>query len=129
MHLVVHGVVRRHPGVRFVLAHAGGFLPYQSGRFEALASITPGTEEEQVAADLRSFHVDTALSATPATLAALIGFGVADRVLFGTDWPAAPDMVAQRFARQLDEFTGGDEQLAAAIDHANAERLFGRRLG
>lgn len=128
VHLVVHGVVRRHPGVRFVLAHAGGFLPYQAGRFEALASITPGLDEQQVADDLRRFHVDTALSATPATLAALQAFGGVERVLFGTDWPAAPDVVAERFTRQLDEFTGADPLLAAAIDHGNAERLFARRL-
>jgi aminocarboxymuconate-semialdehyde decarboxylase len=31
--LVFGGVVERHPGIRFCLSHAGGFVPYQAGRF------------------------------------------------------------------------------------------------
>jgi predicted TIM-barrel fold metal-dependent hydrolase len=37
--LVLNGIVDRYPGVRIVLAHAGGFVPYASHRFAELAPV------------------------------------------------------------------------------------------
>jgi 6-methylsalicylate decarboxylase len=37
--LVLNGLVDRYPGVRIVLAHAGGFVPYASHRFAELAPV------------------------------------------------------------------------------------------
>jgi hypothetical protein len=37
--LVLNGVVDRYPGLRMILSHAGGFLPYGSLRFAELARV------------------------------------------------------------------------------------------
>jgi len=40
--LIVNGVTRRYPEVRFILAHAGGVTPYIAGRVDFLASLFQG---------------------------------------------------------------------------------------
>ena len=37
--LMVNGVTKRHPDVRFILAHAGGTVPYIAGRVNVLSSL------------------------------------------------------------------------------------------
>jgi 6-methylsalicylate decarboxylase len=37
--LVLNGILERYPGMRIILAHAGGFLPYASHRFAELARV------------------------------------------------------------------------------------------
>lgn len=124
--MVLRGLLREFPNVRIILSHAGGFLPFQTGRFEALATIMPGVDAEAIKADLSSFYFDTALSTAPATLNALLEHAPHDHVVFGTDYPAAPLPVAQRFAELLDTYTKGDADLARQINSANALQLFPR---
>jgi len=37
--LIINGVTRKYPDVRFILAHAGGTVPYIAGRLSVLASL------------------------------------------------------------------------------------------
>ncbi len=127
VHMVINGVLRDFPSVKVVLAHAGGFVPYQSGRFEALAAITPGQSAQNVHDDLRKFYFDTALSSSPATLAALIEFAGADHVMFGTDWPAAPlHPFVTDFTAGLDAYFDINPGVETQINHLTAKSVFGR---
>jgi 6-methylsalicylate decarboxylase len=62
--LVLNGVVDRHPGLRMILSHAGGFLPYASLRFAELARVfdPEAASTDAILASLRRFCFDTALS-------------------------------------------------------------------
>ncbi|MEV5051249.1 amidohydrolase family protein [Arthrobacter sp. LAR12-1-1.1] len=40
--LVVNGVTKKYPNIRFVLAHAGGAVPYLAGRVSVTASMLAG---------------------------------------------------------------------------------------
>ena len=40
--LLVNGVTRKYPEIRFILAHAGGTVPYIAGRVDMLASLFEG---------------------------------------------------------------------------------------
>jgi 6-methylsalicylate decarboxylase len=55
--LVLNGVLDRHPGVRIILSHAGGFLPYASLRFAELARVfQPGApSSDAILASFRRF--------------------------------------------------------------------------
>ena len=45
-HLVHGGVLERHPGLRVVLVHGGGFAPYQMGRWDrGYSAAADGAEE------------------------------------------------------------------------------------
>lgn len=127
LNLVRHGVCARMPGLRMILSHAGGFVPYAAHR---IASLTEGAgghvvTRESFLRDLRGFWYDTALSANPATLPALLAFADPERILFGSDWPYARGDNAQYFTAELDAFPL-DDATRAAIDHGNAAQLLPR---
>jgi predicted TIM-barrel fold metal-dependent hydrolase len=126
--LVLNGIVDRYPGVRIILANAGGFLPYASHRFAELARVfhpdrsSPG----RILAGFQRFYLDTALSSGPAALASLKAFAGSDHLLFGTDFPYAPAGVVASFTATLDTYARliADEHIA--ISHRNAWTLFPR---
>ena len=102
--LVLNGVVDRYPGVRIVLAHAGGFVPYASHRFAELARVfrPDAAKPAAILKSLKRFYFDTALSSSPAALPSLKAFADNSHILFGTDFPFAPAEVAAYFTTKLD---------------------------
>lgn len=127
--LVRNGYVRRYPRIRFVLSHAGGFVPYASHRLAISITSDARRSPHAVLEDFRGFYFDTALSASPAALPSLLAFAKPGHVLFGSDWPFAPDVAVGYFVAGLEEYAKKDPALAAAIDRGNAERLFPRFRG
>ena len=87
--LISSGTLDRFPGLRVALVHAGGFLPYQVGRFDHAFDVRP---EARVAIDrppstyLDRFWMDTITHSDEALefLARRIG---PDRLYIGTDQP------------------------------------------
>ncbi|MBW8483154.1 amidohydrolase family protein [Actinomadura parmotrematis] len=116
--LVRNDVPRRHPGIRFLLAHAGGFVPYASHRLAVAAFAETGRDPADVLDDLASFYFDTALSSSPAALPTLRAFAKPGRILYGSDWPFAPEPAVAYF----NDAIAGDE----AISAGNARPLFPR---
>jgi aminocarboxymuconate-semialdehyde decarboxylase len=117
-HLVMSGVLERHPDVRILLAHGGGALPWLRGRLrhahEHLAAAQTRLHEP-VEASLRRLHYDT-VTHDAGLLRALADFAGADRLVLGSDHPfdmGDPDPVATATAAGLDPDALG----------ANAERL------
>lgn len=127
LNLVRNGVVASRPGLRMILSHAGGFVPYAAHR---IASLTDGanghvSSRAEFIQDLRSFWYDTALSANSFTLPSLLEFADPSRILFGSDWPYARGDNAQYFTAQLDAYPLTDQQ-RQSIMHRNASRLIPR---
>ena len=123
--LVRHGIVRRYPRIKFLLSHAGGFLPYAAHRFAI--SITGDTSRSILDSldDFRTFYFDTALSSSPAALPSLLAFALPGHVTFGSDWPFAPSIASNYFASCLDDYPLTDEQ-REAINWGSAAALLGR---
>ncbi|MEU2093088.1 amidohydrolase family protein [Nocardia beijingensis] len=94
--MMVTGVTQRHPGIRFQLAHAGGTLPFLSHRV-GVASQTvigdlwpddlPKPSVLDIGNQISRFYYDTALSASPAAMAAVLAVTGRDHIVFGSDWP------------------------------------------
>ena len=124
--LVQGGAVRRHPQLRIILAHAGGFLPYASHRLMAALLAEGGRSPAEIQSDLRSFWFDTALSGSPAALPSLLAFAKPGHVLFGSDWPYAPAPAVAYFTGQLDAYAALDAAGRTAIDRENAAALFAK---
>ena len=131
--LVQSGIVRRHRGLKIILSHAGGFVPYASHRLTAAmmaetpaTSLVPARVPLDVLDDFASFYFDTALSGSPAALPSLLAFAKPGHVLFGSDWPYAPPIAVGWFTSQLDAYAPLDPAGRAAIDRGNAEALFPR---
>jgi aminocarboxymuconate-semialdehyde decarboxylase len=87
--LVFGGVLDRFPGLRFVLAHGGGYVPYQIGRLDRGWEVRPECRETKAGpprAYLRHFWFDTLLFDT-ARIEFLLDAVGPERVVFGTDCP------------------------------------------
>ena len=124
--LVRNGVIQRFPRIRFILSHAGGFVPYAAYRMALAIAGETGRGMNDLLEDFRSFYFDIALSGSPAALPSLLQFAKPDRVLFGTDWPFAPSTAVSYFTAQFDKWDGLGADERVAIDRTNAQRLFGR---
>lgn len=81
LRLVLAGVPWRYPGIRFIVPHLGGTLPF------LLARVGRKREGEvDVAAGLRTMFYDT-VSGSKAALACACSELGAHRLMFGTDYP------------------------------------------
>ncbi len=87
--LIFGGVADRHPALKVILAHGGGFFPYQVGRFQRVYQVSPEAREHASRPPLdyaRWFYYDTVLLYAPAVRYLVETVG-ADRVLLGSDYP------------------------------------------
>ncbi|MEI6623484.1 MAG: amidohydrolase family protein [Actinomycetes bacterium] len=76
--------------------------------------------------DLSSFYFDTALSSSPAGLPSLLAFAKPGHVMYGTDWPFAPEMATAAFTGMLDSYEPLDQEAQAALNSGTAKQLFPR---
>ncbi|MDI6413649.1 amidohydrolase family protein [Streptomyces albus] len=128
LNLALNGVMHRYPNVRVILSHGGGFLPYAAYRFTGLISTVVDRERtaEDILRDLKRFYFDTALSASPSALPALLAFAEPGHLLYGSDWPFAPREAGSYYNHYLETYPDYAPGQADAIDRKNAEVLFPR---
>jgi predicted TIM-barrel fold metal-dependent hydrolase len=124
--LVRNGVCRNYPNIKFILSHAGGFVPYASHRMAVAIMGETGRSLTDSLDDFAGFYFDTALSSSAAALPSLLAFAKPGHVTFGSDWPFAPVVAGKLFAAGLETYPGLDSDARAAIDRTNALALFPR---
>jgi 6-methylsalicylate decarboxylase len=145
LNLMFTGALDRFPNIKFILAHAGGTLPYTSWRLSDIicrqmmeppwdtqypspfmdhyaGKITP----ELVYAQLGKFWYETALSAGPSTLGSLKEVADSARIVFGSDWPYCPTEMCGDMIAALDGGGMLDAKERAAVNRTNALALFSR---
>lgn len=123
-HMVVAGVMERHPDLRVLLAHGGGALMAVRGRMRHAHGFQPQARarlRESPEDSIRRFYFDT-LTHDGALLRALVEYVGHEHVLFGSDYPF--DMGDARHARTVRGLEL-DPEVEAAILAGNAERLLG----
>jgi 6-methylsalicylate decarboxylase len=124
--LVRNGVRRRYPNIRFILSHAGGFVPYAAHRMAVAIMADTGRSPADSLDEFSSFYFDTALSSSAAALPTLLAFAKPGHITFGSDWPFAPLPAGHYFTAGLDNYPGLDDAARNAINRANALALFPR---
>src|ERR1700752_4820992 len=124
--LVRNGICRKYPNIKFILSHAGGFVPYASHRMAVGIMSDTGRSLTDSLDDFAGFYFDTALSWGAAALPSLLAFAKPGHVTFGSDWPFAPIAAGKLFAAGLETYRGLDADARAAIEHTNALALFPR---
>jgi aminocarboxymuconate-semialdehyde decarboxylase len=123
--LIFDGILERHPNLKILAAHGGGYLPAYSGRIDhawgARADAHAGLPKPPTSY-LKQVYFDTVVF-TPHQLESLVRvFGV-DRILMGTDYPF--DMGEYDPIGHVAAVDGFDPATIAAITGGNARRLLG----
>jgi aminocarboxymuconate-semialdehyde decarboxylase len=121
-HMVMAGVMERHPGLRVLLAHGGGALLALRGRLRKAHTFQPHAQarlSESPDDSIRRFYFDT-LTHDDALLHALIDYAGADHVLLGSDYPF--DMGDPRHADTI-RALGLAPEVEGALLGGNAERM------
>jgi aminocarboxymuconate-semialdehyde decarboxylase len=119
--LVCAGVLDRHPGLRVLLLHSGGYFPYQAGRLRHARTVRPelgGVGDPWSYVGRLLFDTITHDVQNLRHLVERVG---ADNVVFGTDLPfdmAPTDPVAELRAAL-------DDDVLRQVAAENPARLFG----
>jgi aminocarboxymuconate-semialdehyde decarboxylase len=122
--VMLSGLLDACPGLRFVMAHGGGFGPYQVGRWRhgyAAREDVRAAARREPTAYLDAFFFDT-ITHDDAALSFLIARVGPERVLLGSDFPfdmADPDPVGSLDRQRL---TAAER---VAVAGGNARRLLG----
>jgi aminocarboxymuconate-semialdehyde decarboxylase len=123
-HLLLGGVLDRHPRLRVLIAHGGGFAPYQRGRLEAARrrgfGAVPIAEQRPFAEVWDQLHFDSALH-NEESLAFLLRTNAATNVMVGTNF-AGWDHETQATQGLL--ALDGEAADIALLAHGNAKRFF-----
>lgn len=94
--MLAGGTLRRYPGIRFQLSHAGGTLPFLAWRIGVLAQTpvgnhwpagVPRPSALDVQQLIRTFYYDTALSASESAMRSVLAVAPRSHIVFGSDWP------------------------------------------
>jgi aminocarboxymuconate-semialdehyde decarboxylase len=119
--LIVTGVLDRHPGLRLLLVHAGGYMPWQAGRLCHAATVR--AELADSPADPYAYFgrifVDT-ITHDAAALRFLVERVGAENVAMGTDLPF--DMATREPVAALEEAV--DAETARRIMEETPRRVF-----
>ncbi len=122
-HLVFSGVGERFPGIRWVLGHLGGTIPYLAERldrgyaaFGACRAEIPKPPSEY----LKNFYYDT-VNFDVNALQFAIDFAGADHILAGSDYPHQIGSL-ERMLQSIDQLEVSSEAKAAILGE-NASRL------
>jgi len=122
-HLIFDGVLERHPKLKIVLPHAGGYLAHYWARMDhayRARADTRGRMKRKPSSYLEKFYFDT-ITFDHGMLAHLIARYGADHVLLGTDYPY--DMGMERPLEFIEGVKGLSRAETAAIEGGNAARL------
>jgi aminocarboxymuconate-semialdehyde decarboxylase len=124
-YLIFDGVLERHPNLKILAVHGGGYLPAYSGRIDhawGARSDAHGALPHPPTSYLKKIYVDSVVF-TPHQLAALVRLFGADHVVMGTDYPF--DMAELDPIGHLASVEGLDASAVATIAGGNARRLLG----
>jgi aminocarboxymuconate-semialdehyde decarboxylase len=123
-YLIFDGVLERHPNLKILAVHGGGYLGGYSGRIDhawGARSDAHGSLPKPPGEYLRKIYFDTVVF-TPIQLEALVKTFGAGHVLLGTDYPF--DMADFDPIEHVVS-TGFDASTTAAIVGGNARKLLG----
>jgi predicted TIM-barrel fold metal-dependent hydrolase len=126
--LLFSGALDRHPRIKFILPHAGGTLPFLATRMAGIGAIPPvmGARAKPPADTMQALaklHYDTALATAPHQIAALRAIAPISQILYGTDFPFAPEPSLRAAEAQFAAipFTPQERE---QVRFGNAQRLF-----
>jgi predicted TIM-barrel fold metal-dependent hydrolase len=122
--LLYGGTLARCHEMKFLFSHAGGTVPYMAARMarltvrEDFAKAVP----DGALAELRRLYFDTALTTDHIAFASLLQLLEPDHVVFGSDFPQAPESTMIHSIRGIADL-GLSPTVLRGIQRDNAAKL------
>jgi len=129
--LIYSGTLERYPDISIILPHAGGTVPFLSGRL-ALGELVPALKERApkgAIAYLRRLYYETALSTAPCAMGALRELVDPSHILYGSDNPFLPEPLIGKSIETFAAYNGFTSSARRAIERDSALALFPRLNG
>ena len=127
--LLYKGVLERFPNIRWIFSHAGGALPYLTWRISLGQFVIPDASKavpKGVPYYLGRLFYDTGLSANPYVFRSLRELVAPEQILFGTDYPFAPEILSAETVKGINAYDGFSAEDREKIEFKNAIQLFPR---
>jgi aminocarboxymuconate-semialdehyde decarboxylase len=124
-YLIFDGVLERHPELKILAVHGGGYLGAYPGRIDhawGARSDSHGALPQPPTTYLKRIYVDTVVF-TPSQLAGLVRLFGADHVVLGTDYPF--DMAEYDPLGHIASVEEFDAATVAALAGGNTKKLLG----
>jgi aminocarboxymuconate-semialdehyde decarboxylase len=124
-YLIFDGVLERHPNLKILAVHGGGYLPAYSGRIDhawGARSDSHGNLPQPPSTYLKKMYFDSVVF-TPYQLAVLVRLVGVDHVIMGSDYPF--DMADFDPIEHLASVESFDQSTIAALAGGNAKKLLG----
>ncbi|OLT38166.1 hypothetical protein BJF79_05375 [Actinomadura sp. CNU-125] len=122
LHLLRAGVTARYPGIRFIVAHLGGPLPFLLQRIDDNYEHWNEAFPDRPSVLLRRMWFDTANFHPPSLRCAVESFG-AHKIMLGSDFPFFRDDLYTRAVGYVEKAGLSPEQTRLILDD-NAAQLF-----
>ncbi len=126
VNLVFTGTLRRCPGIRLIVAHGGGAVPYLAHRISTLEGHRNAKGVTEVIPTLQSLYYETASTTAAYALRSLQELVDSTHILWGTDLPFVYGERLQSEIDHWEEYDGFDADSRSAAERLNALRLFPR---
>lgn len=133
INMILKGTLKKFPDIKFIIPHAGAFLPILADRIASAIQMAPTSfdesinmEEDRIAIydTLKKLYYDVAGVCLPRQLAALLQIVNVDHLLYGSDYPYTPEIGCITLANALDKTDLLNNEQRRTIYHDNALKLF-----
>lgn len=138
MSLLLSGRISTCSNIKFLIAHAGGVLPYLTSRllyFSQFVKVRfPEKEDpygfsnipEGISNALKGLYYDTTLTMKPATINWVLEYAGSDHMAFGSDYPFPEESLVNEEVKDFHKFLSFDNEVTTNIAYKTAQILFPR---
>lgn len=118
--MIAQGIVKRYPNIKFIVPHAGAFMPILSDRLATLPALIPGMDGIDVMDNIASFYYDLAGISMPKQYDVLRKVVDDSHLLYGSDTPFTPLPMCQKMSADMDAKLGADMMKRVYVENPTA---------
>ena len=122
VNMILHRIFQRYPDIRFIVPHAGAFLPVLSDRLAGVPAVVPKLKDVDFSNSLHGLYYDLAGVVMPKQFGILKQITDIDHLLYGSDSTFTPLPLCVKLAQEMDD--GLTKEESQRIYRDNAKVLF-----
>ena len=103
LNLVINGTIQKYKNIKWIVPHAGAFLPIVSDRVIPMKHIFDATGTLDIEGSLKSMYFDLAGQSMPKQLGNLRQLVDDTHLLYASDTPFTPMFASQKQKREMDD--------------------------